>query len=596
MTGAEPFSLPKAMRRYHGAFLGVGLFSGLINLLALTGSLYMLQVYDRVLPSRSIPTLIGLTTLMLILYTGHGLLDFMRTRVMARIGVKIDRALRTRIFEMVLLLPLRTRRRAEGLQPIRDLDQIRGFLSGLGPTALFDMPWLPLYLLVVFLLHPWLGVFATASALLLVIVTFVTEFKTSGPSKDAASSGAQRMAFAEAARRNAEAIRAMGMGGRADQAFAQLNGRYLDDQLKASDASSGIGTFSKIIRMILQSGMLGLGAYLSVKGELSSGSIIAGTVVLSRALAPIELAIAHWKGFVAARQGYRRLKVLFAELPAAAPAMQLPRPVRQLSVEGLTIAAPGGTTPIVQNVTFQLAAGAGLGIIGPSASGKSTLARALVGAWSPMPRGGTVRLDSASLDQYSADAIGAGIGYLPQDIELFDGTVESNIARLDPQANPEAVIKAARLAGCHEMILGLPDGYKARVGEGGTLLSAGQRQRVALARALYGDPFLVVLDEPNSNLDAIGDFALAQAIKSVRVRNGIVIVIAHRPSALAGIDQLLALANGQVQVFGPKDEVMKRVLAAQQQASGASASPPGAVAPQRALPPGLKVVTEPETT
>lgn len=553
------FRLATAMAKYQSAFVAVGLFSGLINILALTGALHMLQVYDRVLPSRSVPTLVGLTILMVLLFTGHGLLDLVRTRVMARLGLKMDRALRSRIFEAVLQLPLRTGKGAQGLQPIRDLDHIRNFLSGLGPTALFDMPWLPLYLGVITLLHPWLGLFAATGAALLILVTLWTEIRTSRPMRDAAQSGAERMAYAEAARRNGEVVRAMGMGSRVDHAFSEINARHLGDQLKASDATSGIGTLSKIVRMILQSGMLGLGALLAIKGEISSGSMIAATIVLSRALAPIEFAIAHWKGFVAARQGYQRLKVLFREMPDTNAAMMLPRPERDLAVAGLAVAAPGGTTPILQNVSFTLEARAGLGIIGQNAAGKSTLARALVGAWTPMPRGGTIRLDGATLDQYSPEALGRDIGYLPQGIDLFDGPVDENIARLDADPPADAVIKAAKLAGCHEMILGLPDGYKTRVGEAGAFLSAGQRQRVALARALYGDPFLVVLDEPNANLDAIGDFALAQAIKSVRERGGIVIVIAHRPSALTSIDTLLALANGEVQAFGPKDEVLSKV-------------------------------------
>jgi PrtD family type I secretion system ABC transporter len=562
MHGApvQPFRLATAMRKYKGAFVIVGLLSGLVNLLALTGSMYMLQVYDRVLPSRSVPTLVGLTALLVILYVAYGLLDLIRTRVMARIGFKIDRALRAKIFEAVLLLPLRAKSDAGGLQPIRDLDQIRSFLSGLGPTALFDIPWLPLYLGLIYLLHPLLGLFALLAAILLIVITLVTELKTAGPTQASSSSGAARMIFAEHARRNAEVLQAMGMARRAETIWLDLTNRHLRDQLMASDASSGIGTFSKIFRLLLQSGMLGLGAYLAIRGEVSAGVIIAGTITLGRALAPIELAIQHWKGFVGARQSYARLKSLFATLPVVETPMSLPRPSRALHVEGLTVAAPGQLKPIVFGVSFELQAGSGLGIIGPSASGKSTLARALVGVWLPVPRGGSIRLDGAALDQFGADALGRDIGYLPQDIELFDGTVSENIARLDSAAKSEDVIKAAQLAGCHDMILQLAEGYKTRIGESGALLSAGQRQRVALARALYGEPFLVVLDEPNSNLDAIGDFALAQAIKSVRARGGIVIMIAHRPSALNGIDQLLALAHGQAQAFGPKDEVLKRVL------------------------------------
>ena len=564
------FSVAAAMRRHYATFLCVGIFSGVINLLALTGSLYMLQVYDRVLPSHSIPTLVGLTILMVFLYAVYGTLDFIRTRVMARVGLKIDRALRARVFETVLLLPLRVRKGNDGLQPVRDLDQIRAFLSGAGPTALFDFPWLPVYLALVFLLHPLLGWFATAGALALIFVTFLTELRSVGPIQSATASGAARFSFGEAARRNAEVVQALGMAKRVEGIWNGLNARHLSDQLKVSDTISGFGTLSKIVRLLLQSGILGLGAFLAVSGEVTGGVIIAASITMSRALAPIELAIAHWRGFVGARQSYARLKRLFAGMSDPQAMMALPRPSRQLDVERLTVAAPGETEPILRQIQFNLSAGAGLAVIGPSASGKSTLARALVGVWAPLPRGGAVRLDGATLDQYSAEALGRDIGYLPQDIELFDGTVSQNIARLDQNAPPEAIVAAAKLAGIHEMILRLPNSYNSRIGEGGATLSAGQRQRLGLARALFGDPFLVVLDEPNSNLDVMGDQALTDAINSVRARNGIVVVVAHRPSALAGLDLVLALSGGQVQSFGPKDDVLQKVLQPRSPLNGAT--------------------------
>jgi PrtD family type I secretion system ABC transporter len=575
---AAPFDLAGALAKYRNAFIAIGIMSGAVNMLALTGSMYMLQVYDRVLPSRSVQTLIGLTIIMVMLYTAHGALDFIRTRMMARIGLKIDGALRKPIFNAVLTLPLKTRNEAGGLQPIRDLDHIRSFLSSLGPTALFDLPWVPLFLLLLLVLNPWLSLFAAVSVLTLIAITLLTEAKTAAPSKLASASGAARMTFAESARRNAEVIRAHGIGGRVEALWSDLNARHLGDQLRLSDASSGLGTVSKILRMLFQSGMLGLGAYLAVHGDITPGTIIAGTIILGRALAPIELAIGNWKNFVNARQGYERLKAVIRTIPLEPESMALPRPSKALKVQGLTVAAPGDMRPIVQGVSFDLEAGAGLGVIGPSAAGKSTLVRALVGAWQPLPRGGAVRLDGATLDQYSIEALGTDIGYLPQDIELFDGSVADNIARLDREANPDDIIRAATLAGCHDMILQMPEGYNTRVGESGLMLSAGQRQRVALARALFGDPFLVVLDEPNSNLDAIGDFALSNAIKAVRGRGGIVIIVAHRPSALNGIDTILALANGQVQSFGPKDEVLNKVL---DQPAPAARSPLKVVADDR---------------
>ena len=548
----------RVLRRCKLTFLAVGLFSGLINLLALTGSFYMLQVYDRVLPSRSVPTLVGLTMLMGFLYIANGLLDLFRTRIMARVGVRIDEELSEKVFAAVQTLPLRSRQGGDGMQPVRDLDQIRTFLSSMGPTALFDLPWMPLYLAVVFLLHPWLGLFATAGALLLVALTWLTEVKSKGPIRASVQSGSKRLAFGEQTRRNAEVIRAMGLGPRMFGRWRELSGRHLSDQLTAADAAGGIGTITKILRMVLQSGILGLGAYLVVHDQVSAGTILAASITMSRSLAPIETAIAHWRGFISARQSYHRLSDLFRSLALDGEVLDLPKPQKSIVVSALTVAPPGSPKPTIHNIAFNLEAGAGLGIIGPSASGKSTLARALVGVWQPLA--GNVRFDGAALDQWSPAALGQHIGYMPQDVELFDGTVAENIARFDPDATGDAVVAAARSAGVHDMIVHLVDGYQTQIGEAGTALSAGQRQRVALARALFGEPFLVVLDEPNSNLDAAGDNALTQAIVSVRNRGGIVIIIAHRPSALIATDQVLAMASGTVQAFGPRDEVLRKVL------------------------------------
>lgn len=582
--------IEQVIRRCSGIFAGVGVFSGVINLLALTGSFYMLQVYDRVLPSRSVPTLVGLSLLMAGLYIANGLLDFYRVRVMSRVGIRIDNEVRGKVFQAVQLLPLRTRQGGDGLQPVRDLDHIRNFLSGMGPTAFFDLPWVPLYLGLVFLLHPLLGLFALVGALLLVCLTLLTEIKTAGPTKSASTSGARRLAFGEAARRNSEVIHSMGMGARMQSHWEDLNNAYLSDQLKASDAAGSIGSFSKILRLFLQSGILGLGAYLVIQGEVSPGTIIAASIIMSRSLAPIETAIAHWRSFVSARQSHGRLIELFRMVDQTGQEiLTLPKPAQTLVVQGLTVAPPGEQKPVIQGVTFDLAAGDGLGIIGPSASGKSTLARALVGIWIPLRMGGSVRLDGASLDQWSPDALGANIGYLPQDIALFEGTVADNIARFDADASSDAVVAAARHAGVHEMIVHLPNGYQTLIGENGAGLSAGQRQRIALARALYGDPFLVVLDEPNSNLDAAGDQALTEAIRSVRTRGGIAIVIAHRPSALAGVDKVLAIAKGQVQAFGGKEEVLRKIL----QPGPAPASAPAVHTIPGAA--GLKIVADRQT-
>jgi ATP-binding cassette, subfamily C, type I secretion system permease/ATPase len=569
-----------ALRRCSLAVLGVGVFSGVINLLALSGSFYMLQIYDRVLTSRSVPTLIGLTVLVGGLYAANGALDFLRVRVMSRVGVRIDDRLREPTFAAVQAMPLRVRQNGDGLQPIRDLDQIRSFLSGLGPTAFFDLPWIPIYMAVIYLLHPWLGTFCMAGALILIFLTLLTELRSAGPMRETAQSASERIAFGEAARRNAEVIRAMGLGPRLQKRWETINTRHLSRQLVASDAVGGIGTISKVLRLVLQSGMLGLGAYLVILGELSAGTIIASSIIMSRALAPIETSTAHWRGFVAARQSYRRLRELLISFPGTSDKrVELPAPRINVIVENLSVVPPGAIRPTIQGVSFALASGDGLGIIGPSGSGKSTLARALVGAWQGVNNGGSVRIDGAELDQWTPQSLGRHVGYLPQGIELFDGTVAENISRFDEEASDEAIVAAATTAGVHDMIVHLPNGYQTNVGEAGNLLSAGQRQRIALARALYGEPFLVVLDEPNSNLDQAGELALTEAILSVRQRCGIVIVIAHRPSALQALDKVLGLFGGRVQAFGPKEQVLAKLL---QPAGGPQARPT----------PGLKVVND----
>ncbi len=562
MKSKKSLGVGAALGKSSGLFVGVALFSGVINLLALTGSMYMLQVYDRVIPSRSIPTLIGLTVLMLGLFLANGVLDMVRTRIMSRIGLKVDEALRDQVFNALQTVSLRGRAEGDGLQAIRDLDRVRGFLSGVGPTALFDLPWIPIYLVIIFMLHPLMGWFSIAGAALLVVMTIATDLTSKGPSLKASQSGSVRMALASASARNAEVIRAMGLGPQVLKRWIELNDNHLRDQIQASDAVSGMSVSSKVLRLLLQSGILGLGAYLVVYNEVSAGAIIAGSIIMSRALAPIETAIQHWRGFIDARQSARRLKALLQAVgDDDRDVTELPAPQRALSVESLSVAAPGQTKPTVLNVSFTLQAGDALGIIGPSGSGKSTLARALVGAWQPVRGTGAVRLDGAALDQWTPGELGKHIGYLPQDIQLFEGTVAQNISRLDPEASSEAIVTAAQDAGAHDLIVALPEGYQTKLGENGAGLSAGQRQRIALARALYGRPFFVVLDEPNSNLDSAGDVALSAAIKGIRERGGIAVVIAHRPSALAHIDKVMAMAGGQVQAIGPKEEVLRKVLA-----------------------------------
>ncbi|MGE5267659.1 MAG: type I secretion system permease/ATPase [Deltaproteobacteria bacterium] len=585
--------LRQALRHNSGTLFAVGVFSGVINLLALTGAFYMLQVYDRVLPSGSLPTLTVLTVLLCGLYFINGVLDVVRVRLMARVGVRIDNAMRDRVFATLQAIPLRGRPMVDGLQPVRDLDQIRNFLSGMGPAAVFDLPWIPLYLGIIFVLHPLLGLFASASALLLIFVTVLTEQRTERPMQSASRSGGRRMAFAEDVRRNAEAVRALGMNRRMQDRWQEMNSTHVADQLRAADAAAGLGSASKVLRLFLQSGTLGLGAWLVIEGQLSAGAIIASSIVMSRALAPIETAIAHWRGFVAARQARDRLDELFKALalPENPPRVTLPEPRSSLTVSGLYLAPPGVSRRVLQNVSFALRAGDGLGIIGPSGAGKSSLARAIAGIWRPDVMGGSIRLDGAAIDQWDDDELGRHLGYLPQNVALMPGTVAQNIARFDPAATSEAVISAARAAGAHDMIVQLSAGYETVVGDAGQGLSAGQAQRVALARALYGDPFLVVLDEPNSNLDEAGETALTRAMAGVRARGGIVVAIAHRPSALAALDKVLMLSKGSVVAFGPKAEVLKQVL---QPPGGAETPGQPAANVATALPPNLRIVADVE--
>jgi ATP-binding cassette, subfamily C, type I secretion system permease/ATPase len=550
--------LSAALSACRSAFVGTALISGMSNILMLTGAMFMLEVYDRVVPSRSMATLVGLLVLAAGLFAALGVLDAIRARILARIGGVLDEKLSGRVYETLVHMPLRVGRRSEGNQPLRDLDAIRSYLSGLGPIALFDLPWLPIYLAICFAFHPLIGFTALGGAVVLIALTVLTEVLMRAPTKAATEAAVLRNNLAESSRRNAEALTAMGMVSRMAQRWGEANREYLHNHRRTSDVGGGLGSLSKVLRMMLQSGVLAVGAYLVVHQEATAGIIIAGSILSARALAPVDLAIAHWRGFVAARQSWHRLNTLLAALPARTSPMALQAPVQRLMAESVSVMPPGVQKIVVQEVGFKLEAGQGLGIIGPSGSGKSSLARLLVGVWQPMR--GKVRLDGATLDQWSPDALGRHIGYLPQDVELLAGTVAQNIARFEPDADAEDVLAAAKAVGVHDMIVRLPDGYGTAVGDHGSALSAGQAQRVALARAVYRDPFLVVLDEPNSHLDSEGDEALTRAILGVRERNGIVVVIAHRPSAIAGVDQLLVMNQGRVQAFGPKDEVLSTVL------------------------------------
>jgi ATP-binding cassette subfamily C protein len=550
--------LAEALAACRGAFYGTALISGMSNILMLTGAMFMLEIYDRVLPSRSMPTLVGLLVLAAALFTALGILDAIRGRILVRIGGALDETLSGRVYDTLMRLPLRIGARSDATQPLRDLDAVRSYLSGLGPVALFDLPWIPLYLAICFAFHPLIGFAALAGAIILIVLTLLTEILMRAPARAATEAAVARNGLAEASRRNAEALVAMGMAGHIAARWSEANRQYMRSQQEASDLGGGLGAISKVLRMMLQSGVLAVGAYLVIHQEASAGIIIAASILSARALAPVDLAIANWKGFVAARQSWQRLNRLLTMSPARLAPMQLQTPVHRLTVEAVSASPPGVPKIVVQDITFELEAGQGLGIIGPSGSGKSSLVRLLVGVWQPMR--GNVRLDGAALDQWASDALGRHIGYLPQDVELLAGTVAENIARFEPDPDNEAVIAAAKAVGVHDLIVRLPGGYDTQIGEQGSALSAGQAQRVALARAVYRDPFLVVLDEPNSNLDSEGEEALTRAILGVRERMGIVIVVAHRPSAIAGVDRLLMMNQGKAQTIGPKDEVLSKVL------------------------------------
>lgn len=540
-----------------GAVLpAIAIISAVVNILALTGSFYMLQVYDRVLASRSVPTLLALSALAIGLYVFQGALEIIRGQIFVRLASRADRALSAKAHDAAMRLPLYGGSRAESLQPLRDVDTVRSFLSGAGPTAIFDIPWLPLYMGFVFMLHPVLGLVTAAGALVMFALTLVSEKMVRTPSSGATQAASERYSIAQASERNAEVLRAMGFGGNILRRFKDVNERHIGAQEQLADVGGGLSVVSKVFRMLLQSALLGLGAYFTINGQMSAGAIIAVSIASSRALAPIETAISNWKGFVAARQCSERLNKVFSNLPKEQDPIDLPKPSKALTIEGAAVQIPGSQRYVLNSISLEVAAGQGLAIIGPSAAGKSSLARAMVGIW-PVARG-SVRLDGASLDRWSNAKLGRHIGYMPQEVDLFEGTISENISRFDDNPDGAAILEAARAADVHEMILRLPNGYETRIGDRGTTLSAGQRQRIGLARALYGKPFLVVLDEPNSNLDADGDTALLRAIMGVKERGGIAIVVAHRPTVLQAVDLVAVIGNGQLTAFGPRDEIIKK--------------------------------------
>ena len=563
-----------ALRACSGGFAMTGLFSLFINLLMLASPLYMMQIYDRVLASYSEETLVALSVLVVGLLLVMGVLELIRSRILVRIGGRIERRLDSRVFESLVSRSIRGTDSNDD-QPLRDLRSLREFLSGPGPFAFFDSPWVPIYIGVIYLLHPVLALVAAIGALFLFIIAILNDVWTRRSLGEAGQRFSESGVMASAGQRNAEAIRAMGMlsGLRRRWLMRQRDG--LRHQSRASDRAGLLTATSKTSRLILQAAILGAGAALVIQGDITPGAMIAASIILGRALAPVEQAVGQWRGFNGARAAYARLARLFDDYPQAERRMSLPRAQTSLEVEQVHAGPPDARRPTVSALNFTMQAGEALAVIGPSASGKSSLARLLVGVWHPQR--GHVRLDGVALEHWDPEALGPQIGYLPQDVELFEGTVAENIARLDEDADPEAVVAAAKLAGCHEMILNLPDGYNTAIGESGSKLSGGQRQRLGLARAVFGEPFLVVLDEPNASLDVDGDRALADAIQEMKRRGQIVVVMAHRPSALQAADKLLVLLSGRQRAFGSKAEV----LAATTQAVATSKADNVATLPRR---------------
>jgi len=577
MRNAQENALKVALKACKGSFISVGFFSFFVNALMLVPSFYMLQVYGRVVTSGSISTLVMLTLIMTLLMATMGSLEWTRSRIMVRLSTRLDVLLSRDVYRASFKRALDSGGMDASAQPLNDLTGLRQFLTGNGLFAFFDTPWLPVYIGVMFLFHPWYGWFAVGCALILLCLAVLNEKLTGKAIGDANKQNIAANLYTNKNLRNAEVIESMGMLETLMGRWGTRQRQMLLLQSQASDKGGMITSFSKTFRMLVQSLILGLGAYLAVKQEITPGLMIAGSILLGRALAPIDLMIGSWKGFIAARSQYARLNEILDQQQAEPERMSLPAPEGNILVENLIVGAPGSKTPILKNISFAVPAGSVVGVIGPSASGKSTLARALLGVWAPQH--GVVRLDGADINNWDKRELGPYVGYLPQDIELFEGSISENIARFR-DVEPDKVIRAAKTAGVHEMILQLPEGYDTVIGTGGINLSGGQRQRVGLARAIYGNPRLIILDEPNSNLDEVGERALAQAIQQLKETGATIFVITHRTSILTQLDRLLVMSNGTIGLYGPRDKVMaelnKQQLSAQQKiaqvAPGASSA------------------------
>lgn len=545
--------IPRALGAVRGYFVTAGIFSLAINLLYLAGPLYMLQVYDRVVSSGSVTTLVMLSLALLLAYGALSGLDFVRARVLSRAGIRLDSLLADRVVAATLEQPSSETLRS---QPLRDFDTFRQFITGSGIHAIFDLPWAPVYLIVIFLLHPLLGAFALLGIVVLSLMALVNEWMVRRTLSQANDAATRNYGFTDMSLRNAEVVRAMGMTQGLIKRWSRDRDVMLERQLTASDRAARMSSAIKFTRMAMQSLVLGVGAYLAIERFASVGVMFAASMLLGRTLQPVEQVVGGWRGFVSARDAFARVKRLLEASPPNYNALILPRPTGRLEVQALVFGAPGSPRPIIKGISFNIAAGETLGIIGPSGAGKSTLARLLVGVTSP--NAGAVRLDGADISIWPKSRLGRHVGYLPQDVELFADTVGANIGRFE-RGDDANVIAAARLAGVHEMILALPQGYDTQVGEGGTILSGGYRQRIGLARAVFGRPAYIVLDEPSSNLDSAGDAALADCIEQLKGMGTTIILISHRTMTIASVDKLLVLRDGTIEAFGGRQEVIARI-------------------------------------
>lgn len=558
MRNVDENSLQAALKACKGSFISVGIFSLFVNALMLVPTFYMLQVYGRVVTSGSLSTLAMLTIIMVVLTITTGLLEWIRSRIMVRVSTKLDVILSRDVYRASFKQALATGGMNASAQPLSDLTSLRQFLTGNGVFAFFDAPWLPIYVAVMFMFHPWYGWMAIGCAIVLVCLAYANEKVTGKAMSDANRENLSASLYTTKNLRNAEVIESMGMLNSLINRWSLRQKKVLLLQSVASDNGGVVTSLSKTFRVMVQSLILGLGAYLAVNHEISPGLVIAGSVLLGRALAPIDLIIGSWKGFIAARGQYARLNEILDKLQSEPVRMPLPAPQGNVAVENLIVGAPGSRAAIIKGISFAVQAATVVGVIGPSASGKSTLARALLGIWPPQH--GSVRLDGADISNWDKAELGPYIGYLPQDIELFEGTISENIARFG-EVDAEQVVQAAKVAGVHEMILLLPEGYDTVIGSEGVNLSGGQRQRIGLARAIYGTPKLIILDEPNSNLDEVGERALSYALTYLKATGATIFVITHRTNILSQLDRLLVMKDGLLSMYGPTEQVMAELSA-----------------------------------